>query len=51
MQAPNWDPTEGSGQVFLLDILSHRMSANAILQQLSRGPHSLEESQRNQQQD
>lgn len=26
MQAPNWDPTEGSGQVLLLDILSHRMS-------------------------
>jgi hypothetical protein len=35
MQAPNWDPTEGSGQVFLLDILSHRMSVTAIFRQLT----------------
>jgi hypothetical protein len=36
MQAPNWDPTEGSGQVFLLDILSHRMSEMGIFRQVIR---------------
>jgi hypothetical protein len=35
MHAPNWDPTEGSGQVFLLDILSHRMSVMGIYQHLT----------------
>jgi len=34
MQAPI-EVTERSGEVFLLDILSHRMSANAILRQPS----------------
>ena len=29
--------TERSGEVFLLDILSHRMSVMAILRQVSRG--------------
>jgi hypothetical protein len=31
MQAPIEVFTESSGEVFLLDILSHRMSANAVI--------------------
>ena len=34
MQAPNRGLTERSGEVFLLDILSHRMSEIGMLQQL-----------------
>ena len=34
MQAPNRGPKERSGEVFLLDILSHRMSVIGILRQL-----------------
>ena len=33
MQAPNRGLTERSGEVFLLDILSHRMSEMGILRQ------------------
>ena len=37
MQAPNRGLTESSGEVFLLDTLSHRMSEMAMLQQLTVG--------------
>src|SRR5271157_2203731 len=38
MQAPHRGPTERSGEVFVLDILSHRISAIEILRQRSRRP-------------
>jgi hypothetical protein len=37
MQAQNRGLTERSGEVFLLDILSHRMSEKAIFRQLRAG--------------
>ena len=40
MQAPNRGLTERSGEVFLLDILSHRMSAMAMLRQLKTRFHT-----------